>query len=168
MTTGEIDGVLTLLAVAYDRDLSRNEALVDLWYELFAPYDGAAIRAAALQHLARSPYWPKPSDLITPVAEAGLSDADEAWAAVTAEVRRAGYAGTPAFTDPVVADTVRRVGWQAICQSEQPDVVRGQFRLFYTLARTRTATDRAVAPLLTAFQARGLALPGRPLPEDAP
>ena len=148
MSPQEVEGVLRLLAVAYDRDLTKNPDLVRLWLEVLAPYDGRAVRAAALHHIALSPYWPRLSDLLAPLADADLPSEDEAWAEVLAEVHRVGLYGAPQFRTPIVAETVRRLGWHTICASEAPDVVRGQFRAFYELARQRARTHAVVQPLL--------------------
>lgn len=169
MTRDEVVDILMLLVTNYEHPLATDQTsgkspLVELWVECLAPYDSAAVRRAAIRHLATSPYWPKLSDLIAPLAQAGLPDPDQAWEQVVAEVRRVGYIGAPRFDDPLVADTVKRIGWQVICSSESPDVVRGQFRRFFEMARTRTETDRAVTPLLDHLERRDLALPGRALP----
>jgi len=147
MSPCEVEAVMRLLAVNYDKDLSANPTMVDLWYEVLAPYDGAAVREAALRHMARSPWWPKLSDLLTPLAQTGQLEEDEAWAAVLGEVRRVGYYGVPVFPDPLVADTVARIGWRAICESDAPDVIRAQFRQFYRQARDRATTRQALQVL---------------------
>lgn len=159
MTGREAEGVLRLLAVNYSRDLSKNPALVDLWCEVLRPYPAPAVRAAVLAHIARSPYWPTLSEVLTPLAQADQLDADEAWAQVLAEVRRVGLYGTPQFADPLVADTVARLGWRAVCTSEAPDVLRGQFRQFYQTARDRVTTQAAVRRLQQGLHARGVAAP---------
>ena len=166
MTRNDVVDLVALLVTNYEHALATDartgkSPLVELWVECLAPYDGAAVRRAAIRHMARSPYWPKLSDLIQPIAQAGLVDADEAWAQVLAEVRRVGWYGAPTFSDPAVAQAVKHLGWQAICESTQPDVIRGQFRRFFELARDRTVEDRAVTPLLDHLSRRGLALPGR-------
>lgn len=173
MTRDEVLDLLTLLVTNYEHPLARDGAsgkspLVELWVEALAAYDGAAVRKAAVRHMATSPWWPKLSDVLGPLAREGLLDADEGWERVRAEVRRVGYAGTPQFTDPVVAETVRHLGWTAICTSPEPDVIRGQFRHFFEKARGRAETDRAVVPLLDHLSRRGLALPGQSLPEVGP
>lgn len=159
MTSREVESVLRLLAVNYSRDLSKNPALVDLWCEVLRPYPAAAVRAAALAHIARSPYWPTLSDVLTPLARSEHVDADEAWAQVLAEVRRVGVYGTPQFPDPLVAATVVRLGWRAVCTSEAPDVLRGQFRQAYQTARDRVTTQAAVRRLQQGLHARGVVAP---------
>ena len=166
MTRAEVDNVLRLLAVNYDRDLTTNPELVALWREVLAPYDGAAVREAALRHMVRSPFWPKLSDLLTTVARAGQLDVDEAWALVLEQVQRVGYYGRPQWSDPLVAETVDRIGWAAICTSPAPDIIRAQFRLFYTQAQER-ATTRRTLQVLTG--GAGVArLPAGPPPEATP
>lgn len=175
MTRSEVLAVLALLATNYEHTLSRDartgrSPLVELWCEALAPYDAAAVRAAALLHMARSPFWPKLSDLLQPLAAAGLADEDQAWAQVMAEVRRVGIYGRPQFADPLVAATVGRIGWWDLCTADDLAVVRGQFRAFYAAARRRAEVDQGGGLLVQALQTRGLALPvwGSPSDPDHP
>lgn len=71
-------------------------------------------------------------------------DADQAWAEVSAAVRRRGaFQGPPrAWSHPAVADTAASIGWTELCMSERPDVVRSHFKSFYELARARRQAEQ--------------------------
>ena len=56
---------------------------------------------------------------------------EEAWGLVQAEIRRIGSWGAPHFEDERVMKVVRSMGWNNICQSDEPAVDRAQFMRIY-------------------------------------
>jgi len=72
----------------------------------------------------------------------------EAWSEVLKAVRKYGtydYEKGMASLPDVVRQVVRMIGWREICLSEQPDVIRGQFRMAYEQEVARIK-ERALLP----------------------
>ena len=46
--------------------------------------------------------------------------------------------------DELTAETVRRIGWQQICDSENPDTLRAQFRQVYESLSRRMQETRLI------------------------
>jgi hypothetical protein len=45
----------------------------------------------------------------------------EAWGDVGMAIRRTGYIGVPRFSDPLVAECVRAMGWRNLCIGDSPE-----------------------------------------------
>jgi hypothetical protein len=72
----------------------------------------------------------------------------EAWGEVVQAVRQYGYMREKEALEslsPAAAKVVRWFGWQEICRSEEPDVIRGQFRMAYE-AQAKREREMAVLP----------------------
>ena len=48
----------------------------------------------------------------------------------------------------ITQEAVRRIGWTNICESENPEALRAQFRQVYEICEKRTAGDRKLPPVL--------------------
>lgn len=169
MTYRETVAVFALLATAYPKDPVTEEQM-QLYHQFFAPWPADQVGAAVRAHIATSPYFPRISDIVGRIAEASAPTADMAWHEVADQIRQVGFYGRPTWSHALIRDTVQRLGWATLCLSEQPDVVRGQFRAFYEAARTRYR-DRVAAEGPTAaagaLEAVGDRTPGQPEALDA-
>lgn len=67
----------------------------------------------------------------------GALSAAEAWGLVQGQIRAIGSWGVPQFDDPLTARVVEMMGWNALCQSENPAVDRAQFMRMYAEIATR-------------------------------
>ncbi|SDA45390.1 hypothetical protein SAMN02910343_00643 [Dialister histaminiformans] len=61
------------------------------------------------------------------------SDYSRAWGELKQAIAHYGYAREPHFKDPVLTETVKRIGWKSICCSPIDDeaILRAQFRDIY-------------------------------------
>lgn len=106
----------------------------ELWAKMLedVPYEIA--EKALVKVLATAKYFPTVAELREAVAELRNGQqitALEAWGLVIEAVKKYGYYRQEealASLPPEVSAFVRRFGWEDICCSEEPDVVRGQFR----------------------------------------
>lgn len=79
-------------------------------------------------------FMPSPAKIRKQVmSEKGLLsvDAARAWAMVTAKVAEHGRTRLPEFSDGLVAEAVKQVGWRTICDAENEGVLRAQFTRTY-------------------------------------
>lgn len=118
-----------------------------------ADLDVAALQAAALTWMQSYAERPTIADLRKAVAGRQATDAaspyldpDEAWAHVEASITRVGgYAPFP-DTHPLVAETVRVIGWRTLCQSDNPVADRAHFLQLYRTRLERARRDDAATP----------------------
>lgn len=123
----------------------------ELWARVLSdiPYDVA--EAALLQVLTGARYFPSVAEIRQAAVNLMRGQAPaavDAWGEVQAAIRRYGYyreAEALTSMSPEVAHVVRAIGWQEICASQEPDVVRGQFRRAYEEYVTRRQAE-AVMP----------------------
>lgn len=141
MTYDDCLQMFALLGAAYPKE-PMTDAQVALYSDLLAPFDVAAVREAVLLHVQKSPFFPRPSDLISALTQRDELDADQAWVEVLRQVRRTGYYGVPEFTHEAVADAARALGWQDLCMSENQEADRAHFMRFYERAVERHRDDR--------------------------
>lgn len=151
---------IQLLAVinAAFPNMQVTEAMVNLWHELLGDLDFDLAKAAVKKLLLESPYPPSIADIrkraaeiITPPEE--RIDASEAWGEVIRAIHRYGYYRQEealASMSPRTAKVARYMGWQEICTSERPDVVRGQFMKMYETVANREKQERLLPASLRA------------------
>lgn len=136
MTKQDCLQMFALLAAAYPKE-PMTKPQIALYTDLLAPFDAAEVREAVLLHIQKSPWFPRPSDLLSALTKREELDADEAWAEVKAQIRRTGYYGTPEFSHTAIAEAVRALGWQDLCLSENQEADRAHFMRFYERAVER-------------------------------
>jgi hypothetical protein len=73
---------------------------------------------------------------------------DEAWGFVVACFSRIGSTGSFPSEPRLVAQTVARLGWQALCRSDNPEASRAHFLQLYRMALTRKHQERLAQPAL--------------------
>jgi len=101
--------------------------------------------------------------------DAGIDvpDPDAAWGLVQHWYMAIGRYGDLPKTPRVVVETIRRIGWIEMCNSDRQDVLRAQFREAYKLAVQRLIDEARTAP--GAVHAQVGEQSGRgALPEHAP
>ena len=82
------------------------------------------------------------------------ADWGSAWEEVTRAIRKYGYSEQEKALDsmsPLTQNAVEKLGWRAICLSENPDTIRAQFRQVYEICSKREAEDRQISPQLKAM-----------------
>jgi O-acetyl-ADP-ribose deacetylase (regulator of RNase III) len=162
---------------AHSRTPSR-EAL-ETWVAMLPAVD-YPLAERALWNLLESPLQRPPTlaDLLRECAtlrrpELGGSG-EETWAVVLRAVRDQGVYRRPVFDDPLVAKAVEAVGWQAICNSTEQDVIRAHYCRAYRAIHTRELRESvsAVSASQRQLHARAVIVPllediGRTQTEEA-
>lgn len=152
MKKSEIVQLLAVVNTAFP-NMQVSEAMVDLWFELLGDLDFNLAKIALKKLLLESPYPPAIADIrkqateiLTP-AEGRIEPA-AAWGEVIRAVHNYGYyrpIEAMASLSPIAAQVVKYMGWQEICMSEEPSVIRGQFLKMYQQVQEREKKD-AILP----------------------
>ncbi len=147
MTRADFAQIMAVLRTAHHR-AEITDKTMDAYYVVLRDLDPNALEAAALQLLATSKWFPKPSELRAAVFDlrelaSDVPDAYTAWEDVLLQIRKVGYSGVPEFKHELTAATVERVGgWRNICMSTSVVADRMRFVDAYKslLKRERTQT----------------------------
>ncbi len=112
----------------------------------------------AMERLSKiSKFYPALSEIIETIESLertttgeGDKDFDEAWAEVYKEVKRCFIYGTPHFSTDEIAETVKNLGWDTLCNMRSDDVstIRAQFERYYKIALHRKKERESNAWLL--------------------
>jgi len=168
-TAIEIQQVYNLLAVNYPAHVAKLREgdmrdQIALWAQLLGDLPGDVLKAAALQHMAVSQWFPAVAELrqqagslTAPPAHAAI----EAWGEVTAAMASTryyryadGFHEFPKFSDPVTQRVVDALGWGNLCGSEDGTADRARFLQGYDAIAKRMQDDRATLPVVRELAAR--------------
>jgi hypothetical protein len=162
-TDEEILKIFFLLKANYHyalKDMTPRQIsdLQVLWCELLRDVDGDLLRAAALQHVANSKWFPTVAELRQSAADIASPDhrmtAMEAWGEVSRQIRSVGSYGEPEFSNPLIYRLVDDMGWRNLCASEMPGADRARFMDGYNALLTRERREVMELPQVTAARRR--------------
>ena len=141
MTKKEMAVILKILTDTF-KDFEANDSKFAIWYELLGDLDFKIVKIAVEKLIIQSPYVPAISDIRKAVVEImhPSIDATEAYGEVRRAIKEYGYDYAPeAFgsMSPLTRKVCEYIGWQNICLSEEPSVIRGQFLKMYEQLRER-------------------------------
>lgn len=152
MTFKEFGYIASLIRTTYTREnLFPNQGSVEIWYDLLKDLDFNICLAGLKKWIAMKEWSPTIADIremATSVSSGDMPDWSQGWSEVQTAIRRYGYMQETkalASMSPQTAEAVKRIGWQAICESENPETLRAQFRQIFELADAR-AKEQAVLP----------------------
>jgi hypothetical protein len=133
MNKQECAMVLAYLASAYpSASVSKETATV--YFDVLKDLPFEACRDEA-RRLVRSSQWFPPAAVIRRgVCEhAGLlsKSADRAWHEVSVAVKDVGIYGQTEWSDAIIGEAVRTIGWREVCMSENQGVLRAHFFKIY-------------------------------------
>lgn len=144
MTNKEIANLLALALANFPhmQNMDMRPTAV-LWEKMLHDIPYTVAEKALLKVLATCKYFPNVAEIREAAAALTMPrhpTASEAWAAVQEAIwKYSSYREKEALESlpPVVAKVVKEIGWREICLSENPDVIRGQFRRAYETEVTR-------------------------------
>lgn len=153
MTRQEFMYWVAALQTYYERfDLLSNDQAVDLWYEALGDLDGNTA-VAALKKWSQTEHWPPTiADIRKLALESQIGPTDDwgdGWMAVKKAIERYGWCREKealASLPPAARSAAQRIGWQDICNSENPEALRAQFRQVYEVIAERERTDQLISP----------------------
>jgi hypothetical protein len=150
MTRDEVGKLLAMLHAAWPGAPAGDPGAQVRAFELALsdlPY--SAGEQAVATWIRTSRFFPAPAELREMALNVlGVAPSPEdAWAEVVEQMRRVGSYGSPSFSNPVVADAVRRIGWRSLCTSEDLAADRAWFcRTYEVLRRRHVAQPLALEP----------------------
>ena len=143
------------LKTYFPRDnLLPSQEAMELWYQELKDIS-FSVGAAMLRKWVDTQKWPPSiSEIRTMCAELAngkLPEWSEGWAEVVRAIEKHGSMFPKEALDsmsPITRDAVEKIGWTAICMSENADVIRAQFRQVYQICLNRQVEDRQITPAL--------------------
>jgi len=123
----------------------RTQVYWDLLNDI--PFDVVMVAAKKVIATLENPFLPMPAvfrSMALNVTGQITPAAPEAYAEVLRAIRNFGsYRETEAIESlsPLVKKAVQAIGWKDLCLSEEPDVIRGQFRMAYEALERRETMD---------------------------
>jgi len=152
-----------------------TEQTVKLYYHTLQDIPGEVLEAAVLDHLSRSPFWPRISELRATACNisSGIDEyppAAEAWGEVCAVLN--GRYGLPSQLDlnkvfghnPLCLRAVNALGWRSLRESTNQVADRARFIEAYQQYRQRAQHESVTLPVIQELTAR-LRMPELPEPE---
>ena len=135
-------------------NLLPNQEAMSLWFDGLKDLR-ADVLSAALKKWAMTEKWP-PSiaelrEKCGEIVNGDRPDWRTGWAEVQKAIRLYGYMQPQKALESmgaVTREAVNRIGWQAICESENPETIRAQFRQVYETCEGRMNTENNLPPEL--------------------
>lgn len=142
MTRTEVKQLLGILRMVWP-DATVTDDTITAWSWAFEDIPARFAEDAAKRWMKTGKFFPKPAEILeligAQVVAPGLVP-EAAWSEVQREVKRVGFQRYPvfrngafeplptlAFSSALIAEAVDAVGWETICTSDKPEVVRAQF-----------------------------------------
>lgn len=155
MTKKEFAQIVMALRTYYPREkLIPNDQAAELWFYQLQDLDHKTTEAALNAWVATQKWSPSIAELraeTMKISKGETLDWSEAWEQVRQAVRLYGYSNPQeamASMDELTREAVRRIGWQQICHSETPDVIRANFRMIYEVLAKRQEKNTQLPPQL--------------------
>lgn len=129
-----------------------NAEAAELWYQELKdiPYN---IAVSALRKWVNQEKWPPSIAEIRAYAGEMVNgpapDWGEGWQEVQRAIRRFGWCREKEAMDslsPSARTAAERIGWRSICESENVETLRAQFRQVFQVAVEREQRDALIAP----------------------
>ncbi|TCU72894.1 loader and inhibitor of G40P protein [Tissierella praeacuta] len=150
MRKSEVIKLLGMISGAYPNMKEITDLTVDIWYDCLKDMDIEVALLAIKKHILESPFPPSVSDIRKQLSEVTTPenerlDGASGWGEVIKAIKEYGYYREKEALEsmtPVTRKVVKYMGWQEICHSEKPDVVRGQFLKMYEIVGERERQSR--------------------------
>ena len=131
---------------------------VTLWYTMLKDLPVGQVREAVMRYIMEEHFPPTIADIRKRCTErqaAQLPDWEQGWGEVMNAIHRWGYmreSEALASLNPITAETVKCLGYQALCASENPEGDRIAFREIHS---RYTARERQNLQLADGFKLQG-------------
>lgn len=128
--------MVAILKTAYPaaKDFLSSKESVALWYQMLCDIPARQIQEAVKRYVLEEHFPPTIADIRKRCTErqaAQLPDWEQGWGEVMNAIHRWGYmreSEALASLNPITAEVVKNLGWQALCASENPEGDRIAFR----------------------------------------
>lgn len=152
MTAKQFEKISKGITTAFPwANLFPSQEAVEIWYRKLGdiPYD---VMTAVVNRWIETKTSPPTIADIRQEADIVVNGLPPTWADGWEQVQNAigryGYMqreAALASMDEVTAETVRRIGWQQICESENVDALRANFRMVYETMSRRAQEGRMIS-----------------------
>lgn len=152
MTAKQFEKITKGITTAFPwANLFPNAEAVDIWYRKLGdiPYE---VMTAVVNRWIETKTQPPTIAALRQEADIVVNGLPPTWADGWEQVQKAigryGYMqreAAIASMDEVTAETVRRIGWQQICESENVDALRANFRMVYETMSRRAQEGRMIS-----------------------
>ncbi len=145
MAVNEFAVIAATLRTAYSwARLMENEQAMEIWYRKLSDIPAEVLAVVVDRWLETKNQPPTIADLRAEAAKTATGETplwSDGWEQVRKAIGTYGYMqreAALASMDELTAETVQRLGWQQICESENVDAIRANFRMTYeTLAKRK-------------------------------
>lgn len=153
MTHAETGKLVAMIAATFPTPSWEPETLA-LWREMIADLDYGTSAAVVENWIKTRDDRPSIAAIRRGVADRQLGNAtgaklflppDEAWEYVQRQFGVTGQYRPFPDEHPLVKEAVERMGWIAMCRSDNLDVLRGQFRKAYESILARSLSESAAS-----------------------
>lgn len=146
MNRNEVMMIMGTLQVAYPRFYNNNSEeeitlAINLWTKMLDDLTVEEVALAVNKIIATSEWPPSIADVrkaVTETQKGQIKDAGEAWGEVTAAIRQFGYVREKEALESMSEETkrtVKYIGWQTICASENLMADRAHFFKIYEVVK---------------------------------
>lgn len=150
MTKKEFALLTSVIKTFYPREqLLPNTQAMELWFNMLGDIPYQVAEAALQKWVATNKFSPTIADLreiSTSIQHGDLPDWGDAWQNVREAVQRYGWyrqEEAMASLDEITRECVKRIGFERLCHSEEPEMERANFRMvFETLAKRRKMQEQ--------------------------
>lgn len=152
MTAKQFEKISKGITTAFPwANLFPSQEAVEIWYRKLGdiPYD---VMTAVVNRWIETKTSPPTIAALRAEADIVVNGLPPTWADGWEQVQKAigryGYMqreAALASMDEVTAETVRRIGWQQICESENVDALRANFRMVYETMSRRAQEGRMIS-----------------------
>lgn len=152
MTAKQFEKITRGITTAFPwANLFPNPDAVEIWYRKLGdiPYD---VMAAVVNRWIETKTQPPTIAALRQEADIVVNGVPPTWADGWEQVQKAigrfGYMqreAALASMDEVTQETVKRIGWQQICESENVDALRANFRMVYETLSRRAQESRMIS-----------------------
>lgn len=170
MTRDEVKKLLAWAVANFpsmqERDLRPT---AELWHKILGDLPYEIAEAALIKVLATAKYFPTVAEIreaAATIALPSLLSPADAWNVLMAAISKYGFYRRQealASLPPEVRKAVECLGWEVVCHSEEPGIVRAQFMRVYETYLNRAKEEVTVPPEVQALAeriAKQHALPG--------
>lgn len=145
MTKAETAKFFAMISALYPRDEAFANAtpeIISVWAAMLADVPFSVAQAGLQAHACTSPFPPAVSDIKGWLVkfQDDYMDASEAWGLARKAISKYGFYNKTRAKEhlpPEVFAVMERMGYEDMCLSENPDVIRGQFVRLYEANRNR-------------------------------
>jgi hypothetical protein len=155
MKESEAKKIVAMLIAAFPYAKLSPET-PDVYATMLVDLPAVPAALVAKELIASSRFFPTIAEIREVVAalRVGAPASEEAWAEVLTSFSRVGRYRSPTFSHPLISKTVDCLGWQTMCDSENPESTRARFLEAYSSQVRRTQHEEQVRGVLPPLEER--------------